>query len=164
MMAAKKNSKIKKQEKGLASIETVIMVFIFVALLGSTLGFYGITQKMILHSIASRAYGFEQIRNRTNITYLRDIQGGNSNSYHVTKLRYFTVKEPGGGNATFLAAKMDVDFRSVGSVGGSTANPEAHNTTAYGDISRNRRNERHYFDKVWIKVGHGICLTAECGD
>lgn len=162
-MDANRLQKTKKNQKGLASIETVVMVFIFVALLGSTLGFYGVTQKMILHSIASRAYGFEQIRNRANINYLRDIEGGNSNSYHVTRLRYFSVSEPGV-NAVFTAAKMDVDFRSAGSRGPSSANPDAHNTSAYEDISRNRRNERHYFDKVWIKVGHGICLTVECGD
>lgn len=151
----------KKNEKGMAVLETTIMVFVFIALLGSTLGFYGVTQKMILHSIASRAYGFELIRNRTNITYLRDVQGGDSNHYSVTRSRYFTVREPGTGT-TFVAAKMPVDYRyrTPSSSGGQ----EAHNTTAYEDIIRNRRNDRHYFESVWVKVGHGICLTVECGD
>ncbi len=162
-MDAKQNKKSLINEKGLASIETVVMVFIFVALLGSTLGFYGVTQKMILHSIASRAYGFEQIRNRTNITYLRDINGGSGNSYHVTRQRYFTVREPGSG-AVFIAAKMPVDFREAGSRSLAGANPDAHNTSAYEDIVRQRRNERHRFESVWVKVGHGICLTVECGE
>lgn len=162
-MTAVKNHTHRKNEKGLASIETVVMVFIFVALLGSTLGFYGVTQKMILHSIASRAYGFELIRHRANLTYLRDVEGGNSDSYHITRLRYFTISEPGA-NTRFIASKMDVDFRNVSSSSPSAASPDSHNSTAYEDIVRLKRNEKHYFDKVWIKVGHGICLTVECGD
>ncbi len=160
-----KPTKAKKKhnsERGLAVLETVPMIFVFVSLVGFTIGFYGVTQKMILHSIASRAYGFEQIRHRANITYLRDVgTDGPINSYQITQHRYFTVREPGTGN-TFIAAKMGLDYR-VRSPGGA-ASPDAHNTSAYGDILRQRRNDRHYFDSVWVKVGHGICLRANCGE
>jgi hypothetical protein len=163
-MDVKKNirSNLKKSdEKGLAILETVPMIFIFMTLMGFTIGFYGISQKMILHSIASRAYGFEQMRHRANITYLRDVKDGNSNSYEVTQLRYFTVREPASGT-TFVAAKMGVNYLDRSPTAG--ANQDAHNTSAYEDIVRQRRNERHYFDSVWIKVGHGICLTSLCGE
>lgn len=155
-----KNKK-KCSEKGLAVIETIPLIFIFVILVGFTLGFYGITQRMILHSIAARAYGTEQIRNRTNINYLRDISGGQAESYHLTQHRYFAVREPGPGDR-FVAAKMNVDYRTRGTAGMSTQ--EAHNSTAYEQMNRGRRNDRHYFDTVWVKVGHGICLTASCGE
>lgn len=163
-MVANRNRRIKdrKNQKGISILETIPMIFIFVALLGSTLGFFGVTQKMILHSIASRSYGFEQMRNRANLTYLRDVNGGNAQSYQTTQLRYFSVREPGNGAATFVAAKVGVRFPPRRP--GSTESDDDHNTSAYGDISRNKRNERHYFDQVWIKVGHGICLTEACGD
>jgi hypothetical protein len=151
-----------EKQKGMAVLETVPMIFIFVALLGFTIGFYGITQKMILHSIAARAYGFEQMRHRANVTYLRDVGAeGPTNSYQISQLRYFTVREPGAGT-TFTAAKVGVDYRDRNPAG--SANQDDHNTTAYTNIVRQRRNDRHYFDSVWVKVGHGICLRANCGE
>ncbi len=152
----------RKKEKGLAVLETIPMIFVFVALVGFTIGFYGVTQKMILSSIASRAYGFEQIRHRANVSYLRDVRGGSDNSYNITEHRYFTVREPGLDGAVFIAAKMNIDYRDRSP--DVASNPDAHNSTAYGDISRQRRNERHYFKNVWVKVGHGICLTSGCGE
>lgn len=151
-----------KNEKGMAIFETLPMIYVFLALVGFTIGFYGVTQKMILHSIASRAYGFEQIRHRANINYLRDVNEGSENSYHVTQHRYFTARETRQSGSTFIAAKMNIDFRDRSP--DTAANPDAHNSSAYGDISRQRRNERHYFKNVWVKVGHGICLTSGCGE
>lgn len=162
-MVVKKNRlKNRKNQKGMSVLESVPMIFVFTALVSSVLGFYGVTQKSILHSIASRSYGFEQIRHRPNITYLRDVKDGDQNSYHITNLRYFTVREPGSG-ATFITAKMNVSYLNRGP-GSQPGNPTDHNTTAYSDISRQKINDKHYFESVWIKVGHGICLTADCGE
>lgn len=154
--------KSRDQQKGMAILEVVPIIFIFVTLMGFTIGFYGISQRMILHSISARAYGFELIRQRANITYLRDVNGGDGNSYHITQHRYFAVRDSKSTGNTFDAAKMNIDFRNRGPA--TSPNPDAHNTSAYQDISRQRRNDRHYFETVWIKVGHGICLTAGCGE
>lgn len=154
--------KQKKSQQGMAILETVPMIFVFVALVGFTIGFYGVTQKMILHSIASRAYGFEQIRHRANTNYLRDVgTGGTENSYHLTQLRYFTTRAPGTGDR-FIASRMGIDYRDRNPA--DQGNPDSHNTSAYQDINRSSRNERHLFNSVWIKVGHGLCLRASCGE
>lgn len=162
MKRSKINHSKRKNQKGVAVLETIPIIFIFVTLIAFTLGFYGVTQKMILHSISARAYGNELLRHRANVTYLRDVNGGDANSYHITNQRYFTVREPNSPANDFNASKMNVDFRTRTTAG--TANEEAHNTTAYGDIIRQRRNDRHYFDQVWVKIGHGICLNASCGE
>lgn len=156
----------RKNQKGMAILETVPMIFIFIALTGFTLGFYGVTQRMILSSIAARAYGYELIRHRANINYLRDVgTTGPGHSYHVTKSRLFASRSSSGGPNDFIAEKMPIEFppRAPSGLGSE----DAHNTSAYEDLSRgalqNRRNTKHLFDQVWIKNSYGICLDAACG-
>lgn len=158
-------SKKRKNQQGMAIIETVPMIFIFITLVGFALGFYGITQRMILSSIAARSYGFELMRNRTNINYFRDVGAtGPQNSYHATQSRYFSTRERGD-QSEFVAAKLPVNFTDRRPA--STGAAEAHNTSAYEDLGRGgaqgKRNVKHLFNPVWIKNGYGICLSAKCG-
>lgn len=160
----KRNCKnMKKSERGFLIIETIPMIFIFVTLVGFTLGFYGVTQRMILNSIAARAYGYEQIRHRANLTYFRDVKDGYMSFYDKTQLRYFSSKNPGSKRA-FKAVKMNIKFPPQTSTNVVTA--EDHNNKAYDELSRQglrrRLNTRYSFDLVWIKTGYGICLTEKC--
>lgn len=154
-----------KSQKGFAILETIPMIFIFITLVGFALGFYGITQRMILSSIAARSYGFELLRNRANVNYFRDVGAtGPQNSYHLTQSRYFSTREQGEASV-FIAVKLPINFTDRRPA--STGTAEAHNTSAYDDLSRSdaqgKRNEQHLFNPVWIKNGYGICLNAGCG-
>lgn len=171
MTAVKGNARIiqkkRKGQRGMAIVETVPLILIFITLTGFTLGFYGVTQRMILSSIAARAYGHELIRNRTNINYLRDVGStGSIHSYHRTKSRLFAARSSSGGANDFIAEKMPIQFPPRGPSG--LGSEDAHNTSAYEDLSRgalqNRRNTRHLFDQVWIKNSYGICIDAGCGE
>lgn len=162
-----KNVRCKRHnQKGMAILETVPMVLIFITLVGFTLGFYGVTQRMILASIAARSYGFELIRHRTNINYLRDVRDGGVHSYHLTKSRLFASRGSSGTTNDFVAEKMPISFPPRNPAG--LGSEDAHNTSAYEDLSRgalqNKRNTKHLFDRVWIKNSYGICIDSGCGE
>lgn len=168
-MAVKSKKRLAKNQKGMAILETIPMIFIFVMLLSFTYGFYGITQRMILSSIAARAYGFEVIRHRANVVYLRDVGPDASNHHYLqTGSRYFTSRASEESGNTFDAEKLDVSFsRTYASEKGG--NKDAHNASAYEDLSRQgpgarKRNSKHLFEPVWIKNGYGICLNARCAE
>ena len=74
-----KNGKdILASEKGLATVETVPMLIIFLVFVAYGIGAFGIVHTGILNSIAARTYAFETFRHRANLRYFRDaiIEGG----------------------------------------------------------------------------------------
>ncbi|RME18011.1 MAG: hypothetical protein D6797_01290, partial [Bdellovibrio sp.] len=62
-------------QKGLATVEALPLLVIFVILLSYALGTWGVVHTAILSSIGARAYAFETFRNRTNLIFHRDIDG-----------------------------------------------------------------------------------------
>lgn len=167
MTAVNNKKRLSKKEEGMAILEIVPMIFIFITLFSFTYGFYGVTQRMILASIAARAYGFEVMRHRANVVYLRDVGGGAvDNHYWETGSRYFTSRSSDANTNDFIAAKMNIRFPGRGIASGSE---DAHNTSAYEDLSREgpgarKRNSKHLFEPVWIKSSYGICLNSRCGE
>lgn len=159
--------KKRKNQEGFAIVETIPMIFIFITLTGFTLGFYGVSQRMILSSIAARSYGIELMRHRANISYLRDIDSsGSAHAYHLSQSRFFASRASRGGANDFIAERMPInilDFRPA-----DTSSVDSHNTTAYSDLSRggsvSRRNSKHLFNPVWVRNAYGICLRAACGE
>src|SRR3954467_9209445 len=63
-------------QKGIALLETVPLLVIFVMLMSYGFGLYGMIHTAVLHSIAARTYSFETFRQRTNLSYFREDGSG----------------------------------------------------------------------------------------
>lgn len=164
-----------KNQKGLATVETLPLLFVFVILLAYSFGSFGIIHTGILNSIAARTYAFEIMRNRTNVTYFRDnvVNGGVSPSAsgHFNRLgnRIHGIRQE---NRTG-AALDNSGFRSterplrVGFGGipadGSRDVASLHNQKIFSDIGENVQTQVGA-SPVWIMTQYGICINAKCGD
>lgn len=148
-------------EKGMAVLEMIPILVVFVLFINFSLGFFGAIHSGILNSIASRNYAFETFRNRSNLVYFRNVPG---DLIHYSKENYRfhgTTKENEAANGWNATART-IDFfgferRAADAVGtdGNTHNnkvraiPEGRNTTVG-------------VNPIWIKTLYGICLNAKC--
>ncbi len=163
---SEKNRDKKDSQRGMSIIETLPLILIFTTLVGFTFGFYGIIQRHSLNHIAARAYGFELIRHRSNITYFRDVAGASGNQYHLTQSRWFTSvsdKQPETNDDGFYSKSLQVRFPNS-STSIITSSEVQHNENIYNQIKPGQQNISLNFNRVWVQVGYGICLTASCGD
>jgi hypothetical protein len=151
-------------EKGLAVLESVILLFIFLVLTRYTIGFFGVTHTAILQSIASRNYAFEIFRHRSHLWYFRD------NRPMVPNLRYHNYDSRIHGTNNELAVggiknQFPTERRIAMFIeeepSGRTPNEHA---SATSEVRPGERNSSVSLDPVWIKAQYGICLTVQCGD
>lgn len=161
----KKNSGFQhlKNQRGLAIIETLPLIIIFLILMSYSLGLYGFVHASVLHSIAARTYAFETIRNRTNVTYFRDTPGPSS-SVDFTKrnYRFHSIRNPQGGDKEFVAPARRLAF--VGSQSDTSGNrADVHNNRIF-ELSQGTRNQDIRVGPAWIMIGYGICTNVQCGD
>jgi hypothetical protein len=153
-----------QNEKGLAVLESVILLFIFILLTRYTIGFFGVTHTAILQSIASRNYTFEIFRHRSHLWYFRD------NKPMVPNLRYHSYDSRIHGTNNELATggiknQFPTERRIAMFIeeepSGRSSNEHA---AATSEVRSGERNSSISLDPVWIKTQYGICLTVECGD
>jgi hypothetical protein len=163
-----------KSNRGLATIEVLPLLIIFIILFSYGLGLFGFIHTGILHSIAARNYAFELIRNRSNIVYF---EGGNTrgagSKMHFKDIGYrlFGIQSSKlkSGAAQFIPEKRNIAFGPAF----ATEAVKAHKET--GEIANSAQD---HLDKVnaiglrnrsigvspgWVMVAYGICLDAECG-
>lgn len=165
-MAAKtfKNRKLRNQ-KGLAIIETLPILVIFLVLIAFSLGFFGIVHTAILNSIAARAYAFETFRNRADLNYFRDSgipTDGAGQLYKAKGFRFHATNDERRApfeEGTFATARPLAIGREVQSSG---AGINEHNKLIFEIEGRNRMGGVEA-SPAWIMVGYGICLSAQCG-
>ena len=143
-------------------IETVPLIVIFVVMTSFAMGFYGVVQTAILHSIAARTYSFETFRQRTNLYYFREDGSGllasKSLNFKKKGWRYHAVHNTYDGRDFFVPSQRNI---ALGSTAPTSENSkDTHNTSIY---NLQPRNERISVNPVWIMVGYGICLNATCG-
>lgn len=159
---SRRNQEMKNQ-RGMATVEAITLLGIFLMLMGYTLGFFGIIHSGILNSIGARTYAFEIFRHRTNINYFRG--NTNENKYHFTNygVRYHAVvseKTPDG-VLQFFATERPLTF------GFSSPSEErtvdTHNVSV-PNISLEDRNEAIGVSPVWLMIQYGICMNVQCGD
>ncbi len=160
-------------ESGMATLEALPLVIVFMVFIAYMLGMYGITHTAILNSIAARNYAFEITRHRADLTYLRsNITYDNAvpptHSYKKVGTRAFAViaedtRENGGEfPATVRKIAMGLDSsqedfeRQPGSVHNQGSGKSVYNIK---DV-----NEEVGVRDVWIMTQYGICLDAKCGD
>ncbi|MCH2534651.1 MAG: hypothetical protein MK008_09450 [Bdellovibrionales bacterium] len=149
-------------KKGMATIEALPMLVVFVIFFSYTYGFFSVIHSGILYSIGARAYAFETFRNRANLTYFR----GNNNSesynfytkvghrYHCTRTRAPEI--------AFIAEKRAISIgMSLSPTSNSNADIEIHNDKIH-DLDQRNRDVK--VNPIWIKTCYGICVTPGCGD
>lgn len=164
-MAARNGLKSKiGNQRGLAMIETLPILVIFLVLISFSLGFFGVVHTAILNSIAARTYAFETFRNRADLSYFRDRDDptqGAPKLYYNKGFRFHTVNDErrGGDVGPFATARPLAIGREIQSSG---AGVQEHNIEIFSISGRNRTGGVEA-SPAWVMVGYGICVTAACG-
>ncbi len=162
-----------KNEKGLATVETIPLLAIFVILLAYSFGSFGIIHTGILNSIAARTYAFETMRGRTNVTYFRDnvrtgvaieaahfLHKGN----RVHGIRQETRPGDGAqGDEGFYPTERPVRI-GLGGIAGDASRTTAsiHNDRVFTDVQEQVQTQIGV-SPVWVMTQYGMCLNARCG-
>lgn len=160
MRECKRQSRF-NNEDGLAMLETIPLLVIFVVLLAFGMGLFGVIHTAVLHSISARAYSFETFRQRTNLYYFREDGSGLSNPqhYHAKGWRFHAISSPSDLRSKFVATDRPIAFGR--SLPPSDASDEEHNAGIREILPR---NDRISVNPAWIMVGYGLCLNANCGN
>lgn len=164
----------KKSEKGMATLETLPLIIIFMVIAAYTFGMFGVTHTAILNSIAARNYAFEIFRHRADLTYFRS-NSPNKMYYNRIGTRIHGIVSDANAGAsndgTFKATErriaMGLDSgaieRDLANVDESRGNAKLHNEDVF-NIKSNTQNDKYGVSPVWIMTQYGICLNARCGD
>lgn len=167
-------------KKGMAVLELVPIMFVYMLLINFSLGFFGVIHSGILHNIAARNYTFETFAHRANLVY--HIRPDTSialsqNNYEQRGYRYsgIVIENDNSGNRWIAPARpiaftsqfggtdnegVNLGARGPGSVTGET---QIHNTDVR-NMNEDLRNDNVAVKSVWIKSIYGICMTATCGE
>lgn len=157
-----KNKQITKHsQKGMATLESLPLLVIFIVLANYSLGFFGVVHTAILHSIAARTYAFETFRNRDNVMYFRHDKAAEAKEhYNNIGFRIHGIAEPSSdANARFVASKRHIDFTKTLQLHGNDAN--SHNKKVH---ELEKRNRKVSVNPVWMMISYGICINASCGE
>ena len=169
-----------RNNQGMAVLELVPTLFVYMLLINFSLGFFGIVHTGILHSIAARNYTFETFAHRTNLVYhIRPTPGVplTQNNYEARGYRYSgIVSENDTTGDRWIAPDRPIAFTSqfggtdndgvdLGGRGPSNVTGEAaaHNT-GVRNLNEAARNETVAVKSIWIKSIYGICMNSICGD
>lgn len=149
-------------KKGMATIEALPMLVVFVIFFSYTYGFFSIIHSGILYSIGARTYAFETFRNRSNLTYYRgNNNSGQFNYYSNYGLRYHCT-QAGTTDEEFVAEKRAISIgMQLSPTSSSNADLDIHNEKIH---ALNARNRDIKVNPIWIKTCYGICVTSGCGD
>ncbi|MCB0348216.1 MAG: hypothetical protein KDD37_05240 [Bdellovibrionales bacterium] len=151
-----------KNNKGLASMESIALLVVFAIFIGYGIGFFGVIHTGILNSIASRAYAFETLDNRADVTYFRsnrlppnDVRDHYANyGYRAHGVRTEFADPNGEALWEVTERSISIGRPSAGRLGDSD-HAELGNTIM--------GPERKTVNPVWLKTVYGICLNVTCG-
>lgn len=159
-----------KNQSGMAIIETLPVLVIFLVLIGYSLGVFGILQTATLNSIGARVYLFETVRHRTDVTYFRT----NAPTTSPSIAQYATV----GNRVSRVNSEQEPNVQD-GHRFPATERPLAlglsdaphdenrNNESFHNDVLPQLYNRKRLQDgvaPVWLKIGYGLCLNVGCGD
>ncbi|MCB0422139.1 MAG: hypothetical protein KDD61_14165 [Bdellovibrionales bacterium] len=162
-MAANRRKTL-RNEKGLATVESLPLIVIFLVLITYGLGLFGVIHTSILGSIGARAYAFDTFKNRTNLELFRQEQGTPS-SYRTFGMRYHgTTTYQNSTSPDFIAIERPIVFGRAPAWAppGSSASVQDHNERIFQ--LQPGRNRQVGVSPAWIMIGYGICLDAACGE
>ncbi|MBX7232082.1 MAG: hypothetical protein K1X29_08355 [Bdellovibrionales bacterium] len=149
--------------RGMAIVEVVPLLVIFIMLVAYSLGFFGVIHTAILQSISSRTYAFETFRNRTDLVLFRDIGQSNSPiplSYKNKGVRLHSVgaEDAPSNQEGFFASRRPL---AVGYPSPRTGAKDQDHLDKIFTIQP--RNQSVEVGPVWIMITYGICLDSTCG-
>jgi hypothetical protein len=160
-----------RNEKGMATIETIPLIMVFVFMLCYEFGVFGIIHTGIMQSISARAYAFETFKNRSSLVYFRDDPGGSAvNFFRLTGTRTHGIaseaKTDNDGGFDGIAAerplRVGIPFEPDQE---SRDDLERHNVKLFDQalVGPQKRNQKVEVNPVWIQVQYGMCLNTRCG-
>lgn len=164
--------KKKKNNKGMALIEALPVLFMVILIFNFSLGFFGAIHSGILNSIGSYNYTMETFRFRSNLMYFRP--GGGTANYAKSMNRVHGVIGDGYAKNDSQKGKWPVTVRGIALSGsdklqGSTSG-EGHSLAtrmtsvwkADSSYTASSEDEAPKTPEIWVKTVYGICLNAEC--
>lgn len=172
--------RVLRNERGIASVEMIPVLVLFVMLLNYTLGFFGVIHSGILNSIAGRNYAFETFRNRPNLNYLRDQADAFEPRAYYNKYGYrfhgIISEYSGASRDDWFATRRPIKFtdhlKYRGPSGEEQAKDRDHEslvrqiqgTGKVSDIFTGESPDdgQSGMNPVWIQTLYGICMTATC--
>lgn len=152
-----------KNEKGMATLEILPLIFVFIFLFAYMLGAFGVVHTAIKFSISARTYAFETFRNRTNLVYFRENSSTDSRQYRDNGNRFHAITTQGG---EFMPTERAIRMGMTIEPGPSRNDITIHNEKVHtaDELATGKRNQQVEVSPVWIMVSYGICLNAKCGD
>jgi hypothetical protein len=153
-------------QSGMALLETIPILVVFIVLLAYGLGFFGIVHTGILNSISARAYAFETFRNRANLVYFRDRATSSGHSHFAFKeTRFHAIANEGEARSDNACCNATLRELAMGREQPSTNTPASVHTQKIINNGEVRfRKGGVESSPAWIMVGYGICINANCGD
>lgn len=153
-----------KNQKGLAMIEIVPLLAIFVLLLNFAFGFFGIIHSGILNSIAARNYAFETFRNKPTPTYLRDTDSESARTFYGRAgFRFHGVLKEESPALEWYVTQRPIRYTDL----------QEFEQLGRGEHERLKQiTERKLASEagidegvnpVWIRTLYGLCVNADCG-
>lgn len=153
--------KILTNEKGMATLEAIPLLVIFLVFISYGMGLFGVIHTGILYSISARTYAFETFRNRTNLTYFRENPSGGGKPAHYKNMgmRFHVIQSDKATQEEIQATARPI---SIGrAVASTSSNATDHNMKIFAMQSR---NQSVGVSPAWVMVGYGLCLNVTCGD
>lgn len=164
-MGAEMKKRLAHNQKGQAILETVALLVVFIILLSFGLGFFGVVHTAILNSISARAYAFETFRNRTPLNYYRE-QGSVFDPsigplyLGVKGFRFHAINHESEVRDKFVPTTRQIALGKT-EANSNASNLDVHNQQVWEIPARNQRTD---VNPVWVMVGYGLCLNANCGN
>lgn len=157
-----------KDEKGMATIETIPLIMVFVFLICYEFGVFGVIHTGIMQSISARTYAFETFKNRTSLLYFRDTavspyffktQGTRTHGIASEKKTDFDTSD---GIAAERPLRVGIPFEPDEA---SRKDLDRHNIKVFDQnlVGPQKRNQKVEVNPVWIQVQYGMCLNVACG-
>lgn len=164
-----------RSEKGMATLESIPLMLIFVMMISYTMGSFGLVHTGILNSIAARNYAFETFRNRTNLVYHRDspeMYTSPSELQHFknvgcrvhTVISEWTQAGGGAGHIEFWATERQIRVGMGGMESISRDEAQIHLERIPAEIASGVRNQKIKVSPAWVITQYGMCLNPRCGD
>ncbi|GIL18797.1 MAG: hypothetical protein BroJett040_25480 [Oligoflexia bacterium] len=165
-----------KNERGMATLEMIPILTVFIILVNFTFGFFGVIHSGILNSIGARNYAFETFRNRSNLNYLRDKADSDKVIYGPTGARYHAIisdSRKSNGTLKFAATQRPIKFSEVNEGTAEALGQKQDHTNDVRQIKdigkasdifvgRMKTDGKAGVNPVWIQTSYGICLNAKC--
>ena len=162
----------KTNNKGMALIEALPVLFMVVLVFNFSLGFFGAIHSGILNSIGSYNYTLETFRFRSNLMYFRP--GAGPSHYAKSMNRVHGVIGDGYSKKDTQKGKWPATVRSI-SVSGvdkleskylaDAEHNKANKTSVWRAIAgytASSEDDAPITPEIWVKTVYGICLNADC--